>query len=134
MSGSARLKVEHIALNVEDPVAMAAWYVSNLGMRIVREGPPPVNARFLADATGRLMFEIYANGDAPIPDYGSQDPLTFHIAFETDDVEAVCARLTAAGATVVDGPLTSPTGDGLLMLRDPAGIAIQFVTRAEPMT
>ena len=31
------LNLEHVALNVADPAAMAAWYVKNLGMRIVRQ-------------------------------------------------------------------------------------------------
>ena len=31
------LNVEHVACNVADPVAMAAWYVEHLGMRVVRK-------------------------------------------------------------------------------------------------
>ena len=31
------LNVEHVACNVAEPVAMAAWYVEHLGMRIVRK-------------------------------------------------------------------------------------------------
>ena len=30
------LNVEHVACNVAEPAAMAAWYVEHLGMRIVR--------------------------------------------------------------------------------------------------
>ena len=46
------MKLEHVALLVADPVAMAAWYETHLGMRVVRKGDAPGHARFLADATG----------------------------------------------------------------------------------
>ena len=35
------LNVEHVACNVAEPVAMAAWYVEHLGMRIVRKNRGP---------------------------------------------------------------------------------------------
>ena len=47
------LNVEHVACNVSDPAAMAAWYVEHLGMRIVRRVPTPPYIHFLADASGR---------------------------------------------------------------------------------
>ena len=31
------LNLEHIACNVSDAVAVAAWYVENLGMQVVRK-------------------------------------------------------------------------------------------------
>jgi glyoxylase I family protein len=31
------MKIEHFAINVADPIAMADWYVSNMGMTIVRK-------------------------------------------------------------------------------------------------
>ena len=47
------LNLEHIACNVPDPEAMAAWYVEHLGMRVVRHVPVPTQIHFLADAAGR---------------------------------------------------------------------------------
>jgi catechol 2,3-dioxygenase-like lactoylglutathione lyase family enzyme len=58
------MKIEHVAFNVADPVAMAQWYEKNLGMRTVRSGGPPVNARFVADASGSVLIEIYNNPKA----------------------------------------------------------------------
>jgi catechol 2,3-dioxygenase-like lactoylglutathione lyase family enzyme len=52
------MKLEHIALQVPDPVAMADWYVKHLGMRVVRSGPPPAQARFIADSAGRTVLEV----------------------------------------------------------------------------
>ncbi len=47
------MKLEHVALLVADPVAVATWYEAHLGMRVVRTGDAPGNARFLADEAGR---------------------------------------------------------------------------------
>jgi catechol 2,3-dioxygenase-like lactoylglutathione lyase family enzyme len=66
------MKLEHVALLVEDPVAMARWYQEHLGMRVVRAGEPPGNARFLADDEGKSVLEIYAG--TPLPPYASMDP------------------------------------------------------------
>jgi len=132
-TGGNRIRLEHVALNVADPVKMAQWYVENLGMKIVREGPAPVNARFLADAGGNMMLELYHNPPEAVPNYASMDPLILHIAFTVDDVEAIRQKLLAAGATATDEITVTPAGDRLTMLRDPWGLAIQFLRRANPM-
>jgi len=62
------MKVEHLACNVCDPVAMADWYAEHLGLTIERSSGPPVHARFLADDGGTVMLEIYRNDQAPVPD------------------------------------------------------------------
>lgn len=131
--GFSPARFEHLGLNVLDPVGAAQWYVDNLGMRIVREGPAPANARFLADHDGHMMLELYTNPPDAVPDYGSINPLLLHVAFMVDDVDAVCARLIAAGATTVGEAFLAPNGDRIAVLRDPWGLAIQFVKRSEPM-
>jgi len=56
-----RIRLEHVAINVEDPVAMAEWYCENLDMKIIRKGEPPVNMHFISDSGGNMMLEIYNN-------------------------------------------------------------------------
>ena len=126
------LNIEHFACNVADPVAMAAWYVEHLGMRIVRRVQAPPHIHFLADAGSRVVIEIYSNGADPIPDYASMHPLRFHLAFAADDPDAVKAALIAAGATFVDEQ-TLADGSRLLMLRDPWGLALQLAKRTTPL-
>jgi len=128
-----RVRLEHVGLNVADPIKAAQWYVENLGMKVVREGPAPINARFLADGGGNMMLELYHNPPEAVPNYAAMDPLILHVAFMVDDVDAIRGRLMAAGATPVDEVTTTPAGDKLAMLRDPWGLAIQFVRRADPM-
>lgn len=132
-AGGDRIRLEHVALNVAEPVKMAQWYVGHLDMKVMREGPPPINMRFLADHAGNMMLELYHNPPEAVPDYAAQDPLLLHVAFMAEDVDATRARLIAAGATPVGDVTVTPAGDKLAMLRDPWGLAIQFVDRAEPM-
>ena len=86
------LNVEHVACNVSDPAAMAAWYVDNLGMRILRRNTAAPYIHFLADARGQVAIEIYSNAADPVPDYRAQHPLRFHLAFAADDPDAVAPR------------------------------------------
>jgi len=127
------IRLEHVALNVKDPVAMAKWYCQNLGMRLVRKGPAPANTRFICDVGENMMLELYNNPPDAVPDYASMDPLLLHIAFMVEDVKDIREKLIAAGATPVGEASVTPSGDQIAMLRDPWGLAIQFVKRAEPM-
>jgi len=126
------MKIEHVAFQVADPAAMAAWYVEHLGFTIRRSGEGPAFGRFLADGSGCVMLELYRNPAAPVPDYRSIDPILLHVAFVCDDLPATVDRLVVAGAERLSGPSQSG-GDQFAMLRDPWGLAIQLVRRAEPM-
>jgi glyoxylase I family protein len=130
------MTIEHIALNVADPVAMAAWYAAHLGMRVVRQVDGGPNTRFIADAAGRVVLELYHQTRAPIPDYAAMDVFTLHLAFQVDDVAAVRARLMQAGATAAGehgDVVTADNGDVMCFLRDPWGVVVQLVKRGQPL-
>ena len=127
------MRIEHVAFNVVDPVAVAHWYTEHLEMRVVRTSGPPTQAHFLVDAAGHSMIEIYYNAKAPVLPYSKMDPLVLHLAFAVDDVHATRARLLQAGVTAEGEVTTPPSGDDLAMLRDPWGFAVQLVKRAMPM-
>jgi glyoxylase I family protein len=122
------MKIEHVALLVEDPIAMARWYEEHLGLRTVRSFGPPGDVRFLADGEGESVLEVYRGGP-PLPDYRAMDPLLLHVAFATADVPGTRARLIAAGATPVGEVTVLESGDEMVMLRDPWGLAIQLANR-----
>ncbi|MBN1973773.1 MAG: VOC family protein [Sedimentisphaerales bacterium] len=124
---------EHVAINVKDPAAMADWYCKNLGMKIMFKGDAPGNARFVSDAGGNMMFELYSNTSAAIPDYASQDMLVLHFAFQVENVKETCDKLIESGAKWDKELTKTDSGDEIATLRDPWGIAIQFVKRAKPM-
>ena len=126
------LHLEHIAYNVSDPAAIAAWYVEHLGMRILRQSAEPPRIHFVADAGDRAILELYSNAADPVPDYASMHPLRFHVAFATDDPDGAKAALIAAGASFVSDQ-TSGDGSRLIMLRDPWGLALQLCKRVSPL-
>ena len=125
------MNLEHVGYNVADPDAMAAWYVRNLGLRIVRESHSPNPCYFLADGRG-MMIEIYRNPAAPLLDSRSMPALTLHLALWCDDVAAARSRLLSAGATP-DGELSRSEGIELAMVRDPWGLMLQLIRRDEPL-
>lgn len=127
------MKIEHLALNVPDPLAMARWYVDHLGLTVKRRYLEAPWGHFLADDSGTVMIELYGNSKAPALDLPNVAPPALHLAFVSSDVAADVAKLTAAGATLVSGPETAANGDGLAMLRDPWGVCLQLVKRTQSM-
>jgi glyoxylase I family protein len=127
------VKIEHTAFQVEDPVALARWYVTHLGLTVKRSQSEGAFGQFLADDGDAVMLEFYRNSRVSVPDYRSQDPLVLHIAFWADDVAATRTRLIAAGATAESEVQETETGDVLAMLRDPWGLPLQLVHRRVPM-
>ena len=125
--------IEHVAWQVPDPPATAAWFAEHLGFTIVRQQTAGAQTTFLADSGGRVMVEIYRNEAAPVPDYPNQHHLVLHLAMAVDDVAADRDRLLAAGATLDSQLETIPSGDQICMLRDPWGFPLQLVHRATPM-
>lgn len=126
------MKIEHIAYNVSDPVALAAWYVKHLGLEIVFHNPEANQTHFLSDGAGSII-EIYCNPADQVPNYKQQHPLIFHLAFASQDAAADSSRLIEAGASYVEEK--RPNADSqLIMLRDPWGIALQICQRSPAHT
>ena len=124
---------EHIAFNVSDPVAVAKWYCDNLGMKILRKSAPPATTHFIADSAGTMTLELYRNEKGPIPDFRLVSHISLHLAFTVDEVSEMKERLLAAGAKLAEDIVTTPSGDRILMLRDPWGLPLQFTVRVSPM-
>ena len=127
------MRLEHIAFNVQDVKALAAWYVANLDMTLVREITEPPYMHFLADSAAKSMIEVYSNPAGEFLEYASYHPVTFHLAFSVDDLEATRARLLTAGARQDGETNVTALGDRLAFLRDPWGHTIQLVQRTTPM-
>lgn len=126
------MKIEHFALNVEEPLAMADWYVDNLGLKIVKQEKESPYMTFLADNSGRVMIEVYNNPADQVPDYYSMDPLILHLALVSEDPGVDKKRLIEAGAEEVSDDILED-GSHLVMMRDPWGLALQLCQRAVPM-
>lgn len=128
------MKIEHLALNVGDPVALAKWYCQNLGFTIIKEMNVLPFAHFIADSSKHIMLEIFCLSDKKLTDYASVDSAVMHLGFSVEDMEAEYNKLVSAGATIDSEVTVLKNGDKVAMLRDPWGISIQLVQRKVPMT
>lgn len=126
------MKMEHVALNVSEPVKMAHWYRDHMGLNIVKQSNQAPWMAFLADDSGQIMIEIYSNPVESVPDYASMDPLILHLAWVSEDPDQDRVRLEEAGATTVSSDHL-PDGSHLVMMRDPWGVSLQLCKRATPM-
>ena len=126
------MKIEHFALNVEEPIAMSQWYVSHLGLQIQTQNTAPPFTTFLIDDSGAVMLEIYQNPIDEVPNYRNMNPLILHLAFVSESPSLDKDRLLKAGATLVTEDHLED-GSHLLMMRDPWGLAIQFCKRGTDM-
>ena len=82
LSYNRGMKLEHFALQVPEPVAMADWYVKHLGAKVARAGGAPQHGRFLK--VGGVMFEIYNNpavSDAGL--HAKTEVMQMHLAFSS---------------------------------------------------
>lgn len=122
------MKIEHFALNVPNPVAMAEWYGKHLQTRVRRALHDSAQTHFLEDAEESVMLEIYRNPPDQVPDYGAMNPLQLHLAFVSRDPNADAQRLITAGASFVEKVMLRD-GSELVMLRDPWGLALQLCKR-----
>lgn len=126
------MKLEHFAINVEDPINMAEWYVQHLGLSIIKQQQQAPFMTFLADDSGQIMIEIYKNPIDQVPKYRDMHPLIVHLAFVSKAPDRDRTRLEEAGAITVSNDILDD-GSHLVMMRDPWGLAIQFCKRATAM-
>ena len=126
------MKLEHVAVNVSDPVAMADWYQRNLGMEIVRSMADKPFTHFLRDSGGTMMLEVYRNPPDSVPPYADMDPLLLHFAFVSDDPDTDTARLLQAGASLVTDEHFDD-GSHIVLMRDPWGLCIQLCKRSSSL-
>jgi len=125
--------IEHIAFALPDPTVGAAWYVEHLGCTVVRSSAQPPYAHFLLPPGGGVLIELFNDPAVPDADYGRVHPFQAHLAFHADDPDAVRTRLVEAGAVPEEGTILAGARDHYVMLRDPWGVPLQLVRRAEPL-
>ena len=126
------MKIEHFALNVEAPTAMAKWYTKHLNLKIIKQQEKPPFTTFLTDESERVMIEIYNNPADEIPPYRKMNPLILHLAFASESPELDKNKLLEAGATLESEDYLDD-GSHLVMMRDPWGLSIQLCKRGIPM-
>jgi predicted enzyme related to lactoylglutathione lyase len=120
---------EHFALNVANIEQAVDWYCQHLGLTIASQQKVAPYMTFLADSTGRVVLELYSREDALKRNFETEHPLTFHVAFVSEDAQADKQRLVEQGASFFE-EVHKPDGSHLVMLRDPWGMPLQLCQRA----
>jgi lactoylglutathione lyase len=124
------VRIEHVALWVRDIDAVAAFYARFFDARIgglYRNPKKGFASRFLEFSSGARL-EIMTRTDVATRAAAEQLGLA-HVAFAIGDeqaVDALAARLRAAGVALADGPRR--TGDGYYecVVCDPEGNRVEI--------
>jgi len=132
----------HTMLRVRDLDAALQFFCSQLGLVEIRRRPDEKGRytnvflaapqdRAVVDASGRAgrdapLLELTYNWDAE--DYGEARHFG-HLAFEVDDIYAVCDRLMKAGVTI-----NRPPRDGAMaFVRSPDRQSIELLQKGAPL-
>ncbi|MET8623889.1 VOC family protein [Kitasatospora sp. NPDC004669] len=114
-------ELEVITLFVADVPAAKAFYQEIFGLPVVHEDDASAVLRLRNLLVNLLAAEqapeLVAPAAVAAPATGVRAPLTVRVP----DVDAVCARLTERGVTLLNGPVDRPWGRRTAAFADPAG-------------
>lgn len=117
------IAIDHVSVIVADTERALAFYRDLLGLPVAPSRPDlGYPGAWLTVGTQQIHLLELPNPD-PVtgrPDHGGRDR---HAAFRVADVDALAARLEAAGVTVS----RSKSGRAAFFCRDPDGNALEFV-------
>jgi catechol 2,3-dioxygenase-like lactoylglutathione lyase family enzyme len=110
--------IDHVDFYTTDAAANEKLYMSVLGLSRTDPIEP--------GQTQRFMVGTQWVGYSPAPDPKKTDRMD-HVAFRTDDSEALRVYLGANGITVPNGLDTLKTGERSFRVKDPEGNTIEFL-------
>lgn len=143
-------RLRHVGIVVRDLERSLEFYRDLLGLSVVRamheEGQfldailgmekAKVRTVKLAEDANGVLIELLAF-EAPAPEIGGAPSLVrvgpTHVAFTVDDLDALHARMVAAGTQFTTQPRVSPDGGAkVTFCRDPDGTALELVEVLKP--
>jgi PhnB protein len=109
---------------VEDARAAVDWYVDVLRAEVTF---PPIempdgrigHVELAVDGAGWMMSDEFAEADVAAPDPTRGSAVSLHLT--VDDVDALAARVEAAGVRMDRGPEDSEPAGRVAVFRDPFG-------------
>jgi catechol 2,3-dioxygenase-like lactoylglutathione lyase family enzyme len=110
--------IDHVDFYTTDAAANERLYTVILGLSTADPVEPAQTQRFIV---GKQWV-----GYSPAPDHKTTNRMD-HVAFRTDDCEALRVYLGANGITVPNGLETLKTGERSFRVKDPEGNAIEFL-------
>lgn len=130
MSGTKHMKYLHTMVRVTDLDASLDFYCNKLGL-------VEVNRIDVAPARFTLVFlAAPGDGEAQVELTHNWDPEDYtggrnfgHLAYQVEDIYAVCQRLMDAGVVI-----SRPPRDGhMAFVRSPDGISIELLQQGKPL-
>ena len=124
---ASSIRFEHIAIDVENPKAVADWYVKYMSLTIISESKKMI---FVGDPDRHAMFELYKKPDVKVR-FSSLSHDSSHVAFATDDAAGLSKKMVEGGAKILK-QFTNPVGDTVINMKDPWGNNLQIIQRIKP--
>ena len=127
-------KVLHAGISVYNMEESIEWYRKNLGFEVVKEDGyvPPLGAKIVFIGKDGFEIELFEyDQPKPIPEdrltpnTDLQTVGTKHIAFATDDMDALKAGFVENGVDIAHEVRMG--GDAVMFVRDCNGVLIEFI-------
>lgn len=120
--------ISAITLFVEDVAAAKAFYGNAFGLPVVFEDDNSAVFRF-----GSTLINLLVTSEAdelitPAPVGGPGVGARSQFTITVDDIDALCAELTARGVELLNGPIDRPWGIRTAAFSDPAGHIWEIAT------
>lgn len=115
-----------VVLTTADFQRLLDFYTAGLGLEPAELWTTETTHGALIDM-GRGTLEVFDEGHAAEVDrieVGRRVSGPVRLALQVPDLDAALARLTARGAKLVSGPVTTPWGDRNARLEDPDGLQV----------
>ncbi len=113
------LKLNHVHLKTKDPEKTAKFYVDTLGAKIVNQNP---NGGYRLDLHGlSLNVTDFLESQKREQKYGLE-----HIAIDTDELDAIVAKLKAQGINILEETIVSG-GRRVCFFEGPDGVQLEFI-------
>ena len=120
--------VHHLGINCRDRKAQEAFYTEHLGLKPARVFNRGQAGEFTMLRLGGMCLEFFDAKETQ--GHGGEQPVGFkHLAFEVPDLDAVIAKLNAAGTAtgeIIDASKHVP-GLRICFFNDPEGNIIELM-------
>jgi lactoylglutathione lyase len=116
-------RIVHLALKVQDLEEATKFYENVFGFKQVKTGRNGEHvSRHMTDGNIDLALMVYDSEDAKEAQLAGPGPRLHHWGIEVDDRDAVAAKITANGGTILSKP-----DAGALKFRAPDGTIAEVV-------
>jgi catechol 2,3-dioxygenase-like lactoylglutathione lyase family enzyme len=113
--------ISAITLFVEDLDAAKQFYLNVFGLPVFYEDPNSAVFKFGDTLINLLKITEAGELVGPAKVASREDGSRFVFTITVDDVDAMCAELTARGVTLLNGPMDRPWGIRTASFKDPGG-------------